>query len=115
MNRIEKWEKQKLVECGCGCGGKLKPVDKWGRHRKYLRGHAKKGFSSHNRYNDDIMIECECGCGRKINAFDKRGRPVKRIYGHVANKVYYESAEQRREWRKRRLEERLAEIFKKEL
>jgi hypothetical protein len=101
MNKIEKWEKAELIDCACGCGTKIKPFDKYGRERKFVIGHSKKPFSSHNRYGDNIMIDCACGCGTKINAYDKRGRPVKRIYGHVVNKIYYSAADQRREWIKK--------------
>jgi hypothetical protein len=31
-----------LIECRCGCGGKFRQFDEWGRERQWLRGHYLK-------------------------------------------------------------------------
>lgn len=67
------------VECACGCGEKFEEMNKWGKKRKYVKGHNNKGkkFSDEHRkklcearvdyrHSEETKIKMsESGKGRK--------------------------------------------------
>lgn len=38
-----------LVDCACGCGEKLEPVDKYGRDRRFISGHNNRKYQENGR------------------------------------------------------------------
>lgn len=70
-----------LIECACGCGGKLNKFDKDGRLRRYINGHSRKGKHG---FDTEATIKCACGCGTILKRFDKWGRERKYVSGHNA-------------------------------
>lgn len=65
MSRRKKGEENPIIECACGCGGKLKKYNKWGNSRRFIFNHRfgminieyiKKRFWS----NIDKRLDAEC-------------------------------------------------------
>ncbi len=104
-------EKNFLIECSCGCEGIRTAVDKKGRRRHSINGHAgislethkfglRPGFgfqkantfyllSPRNKYSckrckdTNLLIECACGCGGVRTERTKRNHhPQRYINGH---------------------------------
>ena len=75
-------EENPIVDCKCGCGGKLQKYDGSGRPRKYISGHNRKGIGKRNSIE---MTTCLCGCGTQFRKFDKFGRERKFVTGHNSN------------------------------
>lgn len=51
------WEKKyneaAEIECGCGCGEKIKNVDHYGRPKKYINGHGSRKYDHSNTVCDN--------------------------------------------------------------
>lgn len=41
----KKYNKAKTIKCACGCGGRLKSVDRYGRPARFINGHNMRKYS----------------------------------------------------------------------
>jgi hypothetical protein len=48
FNKI--YDNAKEIECACGCGGKLKNKDKYGRDKKFINGHNGRKYDDPTQY-----------------------------------------------------------------
>jgi hypothetical protein len=46
----KKYEQAPEVECACGCGRKIKSVDRYGRPKSYVSGHNTRKYADRKQY-----------------------------------------------------------------
>ncbi|MDP1729204.1 MAG: hypothetical protein Q8L27_03320, partial [archaeon] len=56
--------KEDMIFCACGCKESIPKYNIYGKIRKYIKGHGKRGKS---KYDKTIMVLCACGCGKSIS------------------------------------------------
>lgn len=63
------------MQCACGCGSELEPIDKYGRSRKFISGHNGRKYSDPTQYKRE---------------WNHRNRPARQEYKklyHQARKI----------------------------
>jgi hypothetical protein len=74
-----------MIECACGCGTKISPVDKYGRPHKYISGHNSLGNQNvrgRKHTQDELRKMSESNSG-KNNPQYKIGRCFDKTSGYV--------------------------------
>ncbi len=70
----KKYAEAAVIDCACGCGLKLKEINKHGKSRRYVNGH------SNRKYDDPKQYKVEYFKRHKTELQEKRlkkGEPVR--------------------------------------